>query len=48
MLDNTEGWKRQYGVLHMKDICCAAFTDDATDDAYSILTKIIFDRYPHS
>ena len=48
MLDNTEGWKRQYGILHMKDICCAAFTDDVTDDACSILTKIIFDRYHHS
>jgi len=41
MPDNTEGLKRQYGILHMKDICCAAFTDDVTDDACSILTKII-------
>ena len=42
--ETQKGEQDPYGVLCMKDICCAAFTDDATDDVCSLLTKIIFDR----
>lgn len=39
--ETQKGEQDPYGVLCMKDICCAAFTDAATDDACSLLTGVI-------